>query len=62
MLVYQPEYPPQGNCESVIEILIITNIVHEKDAGSHRSRIREELAALWMAWSVYDRPMGQAVN
>ena len=28
------ECPPQGNCKSVIEGLIMANNVHEKDAGS----------------------------
>ena len=40
-VVYQAEYAPQGNCESVIEALMMANNVHEDDAGfrkvgSHR--------------------------
>ena len=33
-MAYQAEYPPQGNCESVVEVLIVANNVHEEDAGS----------------------------
>ena len=73
-MVNWAEYPPQGSCTSVIEALIVANTVHEEDAGSHkvgsyrrvyggsRSRTREELAAPWKAWSVYDQPMEPAVN
>ena len=33
--IYQAEYLPQGNCKSVMEVLIVANSVHEEDAGSH---------------------------
>ena len=39
-IVYQAEYPPQGNCKSVIEALIMANNVHEEfpqgDNSPHR--------------------------
>ena len=34
-MVYQAEYPPQGNCKSVIEALIVANNVHEEDVSYH---------------------------
>ena len=33
-MVFQAEYPPQENCKSVIEALIMSNKMHEEDAGS----------------------------
>ena len=33
-VVYQAEYPPQGNCKSVVEALIMANNVHRKDLNS----------------------------
>ena len=35
-VVYQAEYPPQGNCKSVIEALIMANNVHQEDLNSHK--------------------------
>ena len=75
-VVYQAEaeFPPQANCKSVIEPLIMTNSVHEEGAGSHkvgshrrayggaRSHTLEQLAEFGKVWSVYDRPMEQAVT
>ena len=73
-VVYQAEFPPQANCMSVIEALIMTNNVREEDAGSHkvgshrrayggaRSHTLEQLAEFGKVWSVYDRPMDQAVT
>ena len=67
-MVYQAEYPPQGNCRSVIQALIMAKNVHEQDVGSHkvgshhrvhgglRSHTREELTVLWRAWSEHDWP------
>ena len=58
-MVYQAEYPPQGNFLSVIEALIMANNVHEQDVSSHkveshrrvlgglRGHTLENLAALW---------------
>ena len=37
--IYQAEYPPQGNCKSVMEVLIVANSVHEEDAGSMRWKV-----------------------
>ena len=73
-MVYLADYPPQGNCKSVIEAFVMANNVREENAGFHtvgshrtvyggsRSHTLEELAALWKAWSVCDRPIGQAVK
>ena len=36
-VVYQAVYPPQGNCKSVIEALIMASSVREEDAG-HKVR------------------------
>ena len=72
-MVYHAECPPKGHCKSVIKALIMASNWHEEDAGafkvgSHRrvygglrSRIREELAGQWKAWSVCDWPI-KAVN
>ena len=66
-MAYQAEYPPQGNCESVVEVLIVANNVHEENAGSFtverehaglRNHTLEELEAPWQAWSVYDWLVG----
>ena len=35
-VVYQAEHPPQGNCQSVVQGLIMANHVHEVDAGPHK--------------------------
>ena len=37
-MVDQAEYPPQGNCKSVIEALIMANNVREEITGSHKVR------------------------
>ena len=34
-MLYQAEYPPHGNCMSVIEALLMANNLHEEDVGSH---------------------------
>ena len=69
-MVFQAGYPPQGNCTSLVEALIMANNVHEEDVRSHqvgshrrvygalrRPHTLEELAALWRAWSGQDRPV-----
>ena len=38
-MVHQAEYPPQGNCKSVMEVLIMANNVHEEDACSHKVEV-----------------------
>ena len=65
-MVYQAEYPPQENCESVVEVLLMPNSVHGEDASSHdvgshrrvsgglRGHTLEELAQ-WRVWSEQDR-------
>ena len=35
-VIYQAGYPPQGNCKSVIEYLIMANNVHEGDVSFHK--------------------------
>ena len=34
-MVHQAEYPPKGNCKSVIEALLVANSVHEEEVSSH---------------------------
>ena len=73
-IVYQAEYPPQGNCKSVMEALIMANNVHEEDVSSHkvtthrtvfgglRSHTLEKLPASWRSWTEQDRLAWQAVS
>ena len=69
-MVYQADDQPQGNCKSVMEARILADNGCEEDVGSHKvgshhrvyGRTLEDLAAPWKAWSVYDRPMEQAVK
>ena len=35
-VISQAEYPPKGNCKSVLEALIMASIVHDEGAGSHK--------------------------
>ena len=46
-VVFQAEHPPQRNCKSVIETLIMANTVRKEDAGPVRwqvnARFTEEL-------------------
>ena len=35
-MVYQADHPPQGNCKSAIEALIVANHVHEEEDDSVR--------------------------
>ena len=58
-VVKQAEYPPQGNCKSVIEALIMTNNVRHEDPNSHKvgnfrgvyvglqSRTLDHIASFW---------------
>ena len=69
-MVYQAEYPPQGNCKSVI----LCNNVHEEGVCSHkvvthlrffgslRGHTLEKLEAVWRSWSEQDWPFRQAVS
>ena len=34
-MVYLADYPPQGNCKSVIDAKVLANNVREENAGSH---------------------------
>ena len=60
-MVYQTEYPLQGNCKSVIEASIMVKSVHEEDVSSRkvgsyrmvfgalRSHMLQKLTAPWRA-------------
>ena len=68
-------YPPQGNCESVMEALILAN----SDIGQQCARrgcglplgrkspqglrvLQGHLAEFWKVWSEYGRPIEQPVT
>ena len=42
-MVYQADHPPQGNCQSVIEALIVGINVHQEKVDSHKVGCHERV-------------------
>ena len=65
-MVYQAEYPPQGNCRWVIEALIMASHVHEgvhhTVYGGQGGQTLEKPAAAWRSRSDQVWLIGQSVS
>ena len=68
-MVYRTEYPPQENCNFVMEALIMANNVYGEDVSSRKVGIHhseeprtEKLAVPWRSWGEQDWPVRQAVT